>query len=146
MGVKQLVCIGIWVCMGISCEKEQHSDIPYAPVKLTLYPEDMIQLAGSLSCLSFTQPKYAGDQLGYGGILVVHGWNYGTYYAYDLACPVEAQRNIRIRPDSSGTATCDHCHSIFNIADGGYPQSGTKLRLTQYAIGPTGNGSYRVSH
>jgi hypothetical protein len=148
--MKQLICIGILVCIGISCEKEKYSDIPYAPVRLTLYAEDMMKLISPSSHLSFTQSNHADDQLGYGGILVVHGLDYGasyTYYVYDLACPVEAQRNIRIGPDRSGiTATCSHCHSVFNIVDGGYPESGTKLRLTQYKINPTGNGSYRVSH
>lgn len=148
--MKKIACIGLLVCLCFSCDKEEYSNIPYAPVNLTLYAEDMMQLAGALSHLSFTQPKYAGDQLGYGGILVVHGLDYGAtpnYYAYDLACPVEAQRNTRIQPNDSGiTASCSRCGSVFNIADGGYPESGTKLKLTRYPVTPIGNKSYRVSH
>jgi hypothetical protein len=148
--MKKIICIGLLACLCFSCDKEEYSNIPYASVHLVLYPEDMMQLASPLSCLSFTQPKYAGDQLGYGGILIVHGLDYDatpSYYAYDLSCPVEAQRTTRIqRDDSEVTATCSRCGSVFNIAGGGHPESGTKLKLTRYQIAPIGNGSYRVSH
>jgi hypothetical protein len=150
--MKRIICTGWLICLCFSCEKEEYSNIPYAPVNLMLYDYEMMQLAGSPSYLAFTQPKNAGDQLGYGGILVVHGLDFNAtpnYYAYDLACPVEAQRNTRIRPDSlnSGiTAVCSRCGSVFNIASGGYPESGTNLKLTRYQVSPAGNGAYRVSH
>jgi hypothetical protein len=148
--MKAIIRIILLICLATSCKREEYSNIPYSPVNLTLYPEDMMQLAGSPSHLSFIRPKNAGDQLGYGGLLVVHGLDYtpsATYYVYDLACPVESQKNIRIQPDDTGlTATCNRCGSVFNIADGGYPQSGTELKLIRYQITPLGNGSYRISH
>ncbi|MDR2627978.1 MAG: hypothetical protein LBC40_08105 [Dysgonamonadaceae bacterium] len=144
--MKKIICIGLFLCLCFSCSREEYSNIPYAPVNLVLYPEDMIQLTASP--ISFTKPRNASDQLGYGGILIVRDiYTPDAYYAYDLACPVEAQRNICIQPDDTGiTATCSRCGSVFNIANGGYPESGTKLKLTRYQISAIGGGAYKVSH
>ena len=120
------------------------STIPNLPVNLQLRLEGLdYDLNANLACKTFTQPRFANDQLGFGGILVINGIgeNPVNLYAYDLACPVEAKSDIRVVPDKSGiTATCPKCGAIFSIATGtGAPQSGTEYYLKSYRV--IGNGT-----
>jgi len=86
--------------------------------------------------------------LGFGGILVINGLgeNVVNLFAYDLACPVEAQRNIRVAPDNPAvTATCPKCGAVFTIATGtGAPKSDTKYFLKSYKVVESGMQRYTV--
>ena len=85
---------------------------------------DKAGLNAQLASKVFTTPRYAGEAMGYSGILVVHGLN-DIFYAYEQSCPYEAKRDIRIEVDSSGLyAICPQCLSKFEIANGGYPVEG----------------------
>lgn len=140
-----VVLIGC-ACLVLSCEEEYVSTIPIAPVniKLNLNTEDS-DLIPLLATKSFTQPRIATDRIGFGGVLVIQGDT--QLYAYDLACPVEANRNIKVIPNDVGQATCPHCKSVYDLAYGsGMPHSGTKLFLKSYPVIATGYLIYQISN
>lgn len=138
------------VGLSLSCEDEIYSRIPNVPVRLEvdLDFEDSA-LKAALAYKTYTQPQ-GMDVLGYGGILVINGFGSNTInlYAYDLSCPVEALRNIKIKPDKNGlTAVCDKCGAVFDIASGnGKPESGTKHYLKSYRTSPSSNNRYIISN
>ncbi|MCL1933972.1 MAG: hypothetical protein FWF53_09215 [Candidatus Azobacteroides sp.] len=83
---------------------------------------------------------------GFSGILLVVNEMGKTPFAYELCCPVEKERMVRVAPvdpNNSGKATtakCIKCGATFNIADGtGSPISGTTHSLKLYKV--TKNGS-----
>ena len=145
----------LFVAIAFSCDKEYHTTIPNVEVRFGLnLSADDFNLRTDLAYKTFTQKRLALDRLGFGGILVINGM--GELYAYDLACPVEASRNIRVIPDNLSsptspvptavTATCPECGAVFTIATGtGIPQSGTKYYLRSYRV--VGSGAqYTVTN
>ncbi|HOL00166.1 MAG TPA: hypothetical protein P5071_04405 [Paludibacteraceae bacterium] len=59
----------------------------------------------------------ATDAIGFSGILVYTDFD-GKYRAFDLCCPYEAQRDIKIMPNEKGEAVCEKCGSVFFIGYG----------------------------
>lgn len=136
-----------------SCEQEQLR-IPPHPVRIpfiTVGDWNLYGVSGALDYRYFTldprqpagytYPVYAAT--GFGGVLLV-GDVLGTPRAYDLACPVEAQPNVRIQVDSKKSiAVCPKCGSSFavfelgNAIDGPAAQNGWALR--QYTVSITKN-------
>lgn len=88
------------------------------------------------------------DRTGFGGVMLVCDPN-GELCAYDLACPVEVRRDVRVHIDPSaelaGTAVCNECGSTYNIYGYGMPMSGE----AREKMGKGDNGyklrRYRVS-
>jgi hypothetical protein len=157
--MKKMLFLLVFACVVFSCDEEIYSTIPYAPVSLLLNLDfSDNKLNANLAYEEVTQARIASDKLGFGGILIINGLGVEpiNLFAYDLACPVEAQRNIKIKPDNTSapgaeipiatTATCPKCGAVYNIATGyGTPQSGTKLFLKTYRVVSEGGGrQYRV--
>jgi hypothetical protein len=138
--MKRILFLLLFASAAFSCDKQYYTSIPNVPVNLDLNLAGLdTKLNAKLAYEIFTKPRVALDQLGYGGILVINGIGEKqvNLFAYDLACPVEAQPNIRIIPDSTGiTAHCPKCGTVFNIANGlGDPKSGgTKYFLKSYRV------------
>lgn len=94
-------------------------------------------------------PWTALTYTGYSGILLVGDIN-GAPYAYDLCCPVELQRDVRIYVDEeSQEAVCPHCGSHYGVfSNYGMPLSGEakklKRGLRRYNVNPGLNGEYMV--
>jgi predicted RNA-binding Zn-ribbon protein involved in translation (DUF1610 family) len=148
-----ILVIFLFSCLAFSCDNEVYSPIPYAPVKITLdLTFEDHELNAVLACKTFTEnDRYAKDRIGFGGILVVNGIGSNSQvniYAYDMACPVEVNRNVKIKPDDTGlTATCPKCGTVYNIAYGrGNPVSGNKFLLRAYPVSPTGSNRYLISN
>lgn len=118
----------------VACDREEVSGIPYAAVNYTLYDRDIRALSSPSSSLVVTKPRLATDRIGFGGLLVVHGLE--GYYAFDLACPVEARSNIKLALDNSGTkACCAHCGAEFDIlSSDGFPIKNTHFKLVRYYV------------
>lgn len=102
----------------------------------------------------FTETTYTG----FGGVLLISGTDpYSSEpnvpLAYDMACPVECQRDIRVRiEDNPFYAVCPSCGSTYNVFDGGgTPVSGPaadgdiKFRLQPYTCIPTKFGGYVIT-
>jgi len=64
-----------------------------------------------------TEPRKYGEYLGFGGIVIFHGFD-GRFYAYDVCCPYECKREIRVEPSMAGIATCPVCGSEYDIGFG----------------------------
>ena len=82
------------------------------------------------------------EGIGYGGILVVHAID-DQFYAFDLSCPYEADRNIRIEVDeSSHVAVCPVCkteYSVFSYGGIAAPNGAGREYLKKYQV--VANGS-----
>jgi len=150
--MKKILLFTFFLSIGLqSCEEEIYSSIPNYPVNITLdldFGDN--ELVAALATKSITQPRKGTDKLGYGGILVINGLSLNgdivNLYAYDLTCPVEVDRNIKIIPDEVGKARCPHCKAVYDISSGyGIPESETKLRLKTYSVRPESGGRrYRI--
>lgn len=92
-----------------------------------------------------TEAEVEPTALGLGGILLIRslvGDSQGeAYYAYDLACPVEKERGVRVVVNNKLEAECPSCKSTFSILyGGGGPTSGTaSIPLFAYRTYHTGN-------
>ncbi len=72
------------------------------------------QMAYKTYILGQTSGLAASDMTGFGGVLVYHGL--GGIAAYDLACPYEMKRTVRIEVAEDGIkAVCPQCGSEFGI-------------------------------
>ncbi len=131
--------------LALSCSKTYESSIPYRQVNLQidLTFEDK-ELKSPQAYKIFIQGRHAGELTGFGGILVYHGID--AYYAFDAACPYEANKNTLITLDEAGIyAYCPQCHSKYNLWDGGAgnPVSGpAQYGLKPYPLFIKGNKIY----
>lgn len=125
-----------WILL--SCNTTQ-TTIPLVPVSLQVNLLQQTNLTAIGSYQSYITPTTGLEALGFGGILLVHTLN-DTFAAYDLACPYEAQPNIRVVVQSDLTAKCPVCGSVYRIMDGtGWPISGpSRHKLQQYHVYPNG--------
>jgi hypothetical protein len=153
--MKKVIFILFLFCSAAACDDEYNSPIPHYDVNLELnlnnFDKDLIP---TLATKCFTTRRAELDRIGYGGILVVNGFNNGSnsdmynLYAYDLACPNEAKPDVRVAPDSTGLkAICPKCNAVFNIAYGsGNPESGSKHFLRSYRVYKTEEYKYKITN
>lgn len=90
---------------------------------------EAVPLLSSGGYVFLREPRGAAQQaVGLGGLLVVHSpYGSGSYFAYDLACPVERDKNTIVVVDSLMHAYCPTCHTSFDILYGtGQPQNDKK--------------------
>ena len=98
------------VLLAMSCNKVNVSNIPYARVYLELdltYKDKDLVGALNFKEITSTSGQNYGTQLGYSGVLVVSGFDSNgntKYYAYDLCCPHEANKNTMVKADNTGWA------------------------------------------
>ncbi len=94
---------------------------------------------------------------GFGGVLLIGGMDAfttqtGVPLAYDLACPVERSRDVRVRVEPERyEAVCDACGSHYDVTMGaGRPLSGPAARmnygLRNYQCLPTQQGGYIITN
>ncbi len=134
-----------------SCDKKYISNIPEYPVylELDLSFEDK-DLVGPQSCKIFTNSNInqAVEKAGFGGVIVYHGLNNSgasSFYAFDLACPYEANRSTLLEVDDTKIyAVCTKCNSKFEMLNGiGNPVSGPSQTegwyLKSYTVIESGN-------
>lgn len=142
-----------------SCHSIDDDRIPVMPVNI-LFPTvaewNVYGVAGATDYRYFILenripanfPYTAISATGYGGVLLVSDV-LGEPKAFDLSCPVEAQRNVRVAIDTeSMTARCDKCGSEYDVFSLlGYPLGGPAAEkgyaLRRYYVGAGRDGSYR---
>lgn len=97
----------------VSCVDETpRFTVPFARV---YFQVDVNGLDSDLSFFShkvFTRGRTLGEHTGYGGLLVFRTHD-GEIFAYDLCCPFEDKREIKVTPTDNGKAVCPECGSIF---------------------------------
>ena len=84
-----------------------------------------------------------GVKIAYGGLIVGQSAfpgfdNEKVFYAFDKACPVEANRDITIQLGASGTgkAVCPKCKTEYDLNNGGVPKGTGTEYLKRYSITP----------
>ncbi|MCL1868458.1 MAG: hypothetical protein FWF72_05890 [Paludibacter sp.] len=132
--IYKYLLISVFAIITFSCEDNRRSPIPDYPVylELDLLGEYNTFYNSRGQSLVFIEPRKATERLGFGGILVcTNSW--GEYCAFDLACPYEAKRDLRVRPDGL-VAVCDSCGSKFDLWETalGVPQGPSKFPLKKY--------------
>jgi hypothetical protein len=129
-----------------ACGRYQ-SSIPESPVFMRrnlntincLFPGDYYYI---------TEPQTASDRLGYGGLLLVRGFD-DQYYAYDLACPVECRTDVRVgQPSEVLEVVCPQCGESYQLGFGlGTPSTGvSKEGLKRYSVVVDVNSEVLVQH
>lgn len=94
-------------------------------------------------------PYTALSDTGFGGVLLTTDMH-GQCHAFDMACPVELRRDVRIAVDPEMmVARCPVCGSTYDVFDNyGMPLSGPahdhEYRLARYNVGPGGAGEYML--
>lgn len=102
-------------------------------------------------------PYTTTSATGYGGLLLINGTDPFTTdadvpLAYDLACPVEAMRDVRVNVDKDTyEAVCMKCGSHFDVATGGGralsgEAASNKYVMRRYKCLPSANGGYLVTN
>jgi transcription elongation factor Elf1 len=136
---------GFWC---VSCNDNTISSIPDFPVYMNLdlnttYPTFK---DNPNQYLWFKEQRIVTDRIGFGGILVYCSFNNNIeYYAFDMACPYEAKRDIRVYPnDNIGQVVCEECGSVYDVSmNFGNPISGpaneSKKLLKRYRAALSGN-------
>lgn len=110
----------------VGCENPYKSPIPDVPVDISLNMISYDPTFGGVinDTLLFVCPRaYPPFAVGYGGVLIVVGYddNLNTrYFSYDLSCPHEASRVVRVHTPASksGYAVCPNCGSEYYLTDG----------------------------
>ena len=144
----------------VACHSVDDDRLPPAPVRLTFYTVAEWNLYGNPAALEYkmfikeqripSNYNYTAiSETGYGGILLV-GDAFGMPLAYDLACPVEMRKDVRLKVDTEkNEAYCPNCGSRYDIyANYGSPLSGTAAEqgygLQKYYVGAGAAGEYMV--
>lgn len=142
-----------------ACHHLDNQRIPPAPVHISFFTVgdwNVQGIGGALDHKRFIKeellpPNYpytAISATGFGGVLLVGDVN-GNPVAYDLSCPVECKRDVRIFVNTDEmVGECPKCHSTYDIFSlGGHPLSGDAAKdgygLRRYIVGP-GTGSYML--
>lgn len=109
------------------------SSIPVRPVYIHRINAYGIKDAGTF--LYFDKATQASDRIGFGGILVVHAYD-DNFYAFDLACPVEADGNIKVGKPEGLICKCSSCGESYDLTFGlGTPLNHiSKQGLKRYTV------------
>lgn len=137
------------------CKDNVQSPIPNYPVYLELnltstYPTFRNSVNQFLE-FKTREKLPETSSIGFGGIIVYSGSSlddYGNtqYYAFDMACPYEIKRDVKVYPDTNGLShvICEKCGSVFDVSFGsGGPISGpAKDFLKRYKTSLSGDVLY----
>ena len=147
--------IGLGALLLLSCSDTTERRIPYRAVYLELdltYQDKALNAIQAYKIYTQRDVDQAGEQTGFGGVLVFHGLSStgstDTFYAFDAACPYEASSSVRVEVDESAVyAVCPQCGSRFEILNGiGNPVEGpaaeAKYRLQTYTVSGNGDKIY----
>ena len=143
-----------------ACDKVDDDRIPPCPVYLSFFSQgdwDVYGVTGAGAYKRFIltdkeripadYPYSALSQTGFGGILLLTDY-LGEPHAFDLACPVERQYNVRIAIDTkTNNARCPKCLSEYDVFTNlGTPVAGPALKrgygLQRYSVSRGINGEY----
>lgn len=144
------------ICCG--CDHLDNKRIPPMPVYVPFATEgdwNAMRLGGAPDFKYFIKDQKipsdyhysALSATGFGGVLLIYDVN-NVPLAYDLACPVECKRDVRVTINKQTMeAVCEKCHSTFDVFTlHGHPLSGPAAEsgfgMTMYSVGPGRNGEY----
>ena len=143
---KRFLALVVALLVAAACNKPQFNPIGNWEVSFTIdlrFVDD--DLFAPSSAKTITVPRKATDRLGYGGLILsqdVHG----QFRAFDLACPHEALRDVKVELDGI-LVKCPKCGSVYDLSQGfGNRMSGkSDYDLKRYEVTPPdGMGMCRV--
>ena len=132
-----------------ACRNTDDSSIPDVPVYLNLNLSiNYNTFKAPLQYEYFTEKDEASGvyNTGYAGVLVNINMD-SRYCAFDMCCPHEKQKDVRVYPDKSGGwATCEKCGSQFDLVYGyGQVSKGpAKEGLKRYKANPWNNAGIQM--
>jgi nitrite reductase/ring-hydroxylating ferredoxin subunit len=131
-----------------ACDATYRSSIPDSPVYIEINLDaedaDLFPIQASKFFNRTQNINIAIESAGYGGVLDYHALD-NNYYAFDAACPHEANPSAIVSMDEDRLhATCRKCESRYDLSYGnGNPVSGpSREPLRRYTV--TGLGSKLV--
>ena len=143
----RIMLLSLMTLLLLGCQGEVQYATPLRPVHYELYfATNGRALIAPAGYMRITKPLTATSAVGFGGILVIHGFaGSGTddyYYAYDLACPKELDPMNSLMVNDKLEAICPKCHSRFSIVyGGGTPVQGpAQSPLLPYRVLPIDGG------
>lgn len=144
-----------------SCYSVDDDRIPPSPVRIDFAGQgewDVYGIGGAMQWREFIKqqrvpagfPYTDASQTGFGGVILV-GDFVGDVQAYDLACPVEVKRDIRVSvDDGQAVARCSVCGSTYDIFRQGAPLSGKAAEkgyaMRRYRFGTRSDGARWVAN
>lgn len=141
--------LSLTVLLAVGCTKVDDERIPSMPVNINLADAGLwnvygvsgfgisrrfVRELGEPAGFSYNQNTYTG----YGGVLLIGGMDpfdpsSDAPLAYDLACPVECRRDVRIYIDQKSLeAVCPECGSHYDVVMSG----GTAVSGPAYSHSP----------
>jgi len=127
-----------------SCTQEMPDlTIPYGTVNFKI--DLMTDKIDYFDYAVFESPRRAGEYVGYAGLLIFMNQE-GQIFAYDLCCPKERSKTVKVIPNSRGEAVCPVCGSVYNIWTGfGNIVSGPlTLTLQKYKVSKYSDSAYTI--
>lgn len=136
----------------VSCHTVDDDRVPVMPVQITFISQaqwDVYGVAAAMDYRSFIRDERvpagyhytASTYTGFGGVLLVSDV-LGNPQAYDLACPVECRRDVRVKINEDDyKAFCPKCGSTYDVFSlSGTPVSGVAAErgygLRRYRVSP----------
>ena len=156
-----IIALSLLFTLAACVDETDRYTIPFAPVNFTV---DLLgydhKLNNALSYKVFTEKdrRVDSDRFGFAGLLVVAVVNGNTLslFAYDLCCPYEDSKIIKVEPRSDGKAECPVCGSVYVTMDGntsghtmygfGTPEKGPSSEALQSYRVILQNGVYHISN
>lgn len=144
------IIFSAYLCILISCVDEvQPYTIPFAPVYFNIDINGLDSDLTHFAHKTFTRGRTVGEQVGYAGLLIFRDAQ-GEIFAYDLCCPHEDDKNIRVEPTDNGKAVCPKCGTVFVTMYGlGSVESGVANQsLQRYNVSKSsrGEGAFVVTN
>ncbi len=152
VGVKIVLLLILFLPLSFCADEAPRATIPFAPVNFLIDLNGLDHpLKSPLSYKIYTDQDRRSDEdrFGFSGLLIVSANTTETVlYAYDLCCPHEKRRDIKVIPGDNGTAACPVCGSMFvtmygfgTVEDGPASEPLQKYRVVPF---PSRAGAYRV--
>lgn len=144
-GTALLLASSLLSSLLVGCLYESESTIPPYPV---YYQVDFSSSIGKAlispgGYLRVEHTEVAHSAIGYGGLLIIHSLQgNNTFYAYDLSCPYERKREVKIFFNDRYEGECPQCKSRFSIqyGDGSPLSEPARTPLRRYSVHPSPQG------
>ncbi len=149
---RPVVVLLLLLLLFVACVDEAGEfTIPIAPVNFEIHLVSYdVELRNALAYKIFTEEarRRDTDRFGYAGLLVVTDAAGSTLFAYDLCCPYEDNKNIKVVPVGDGKAECPSCGSVFvtMYGQGSVAQGPARQSLQRYRVIPIYQDTYRISN
>src|SRR5690554_5033881 len=113
---KLFAALLLFLALPFCSDEAPRATIPFAPVRFQIDLNGLDHsLNNPLAYKIFTEQDRLSPQehFGYSGVFVVMDANGKIPHAFDLCCPYEKTRGIKVVPTDDGTAHCPSCGSTF---------------------------------